>query len=59
MCEHFGLECGPAVEEDKEWKDIDKWWFVHQAEYHKMCEECGLQKRNIGPDAPCLSGIMS
>ncbi len=47
MCEYFGLNAEGASPEDKGWKDIDKWWFGHQEEYKKMCEEYGLCPREI------------
>lgn len=50
MCEYFGLKGEGASPEDKGWKDIDKWWFAHQDDYKKMCEEYGLCPREI-PEA--------
>ncbi|KAJ5330339.1 hypothetical protein N7476_000122 [Penicillium atrosanguineum] len=47
MCEYFGLNAEGACPEDKGWKDIDKWWFAHQDDYKKMCQEYGLRPREI------------
>ncbi|KAJ5271023.1 hypothetical protein N7505_006781 [Penicillium chrysogenum] len=43
------LDEGPSPE-DKDWKDIDKWWFAHQDDYKKMCKKYGLRPREI-PEA--------
>ena len=50
MCEYFELRGESASPKDKGWKDIDKWWFTHQDQYNKMCEEYGLRPREI-PEA--------
>ncbi|KAJ5836186.1 hypothetical protein N7447_002212 [Penicillium robsamsonii] len=47
MCEYFGLNVEGASPEDKGWKDIDKWWFAHQDDYKRMCEDYGLHPREI------------
>ncbi|KAJ5603902.1 hypothetical protein N7537_006858 [Penicillium hordei] len=47
MCEYFGLNAEGASPEDKGWKYIDKWWFAHQNDYKKMCEEYGLCPREV------------
>lgn len=47
ICEYFGLKGGDP--DNTGWKDIDQWWYDHLNDYERMCNEYGLEKREISP----------
>lgn len=49
LAEYFGLTGTEPIVDG--WGDIDKWWNEHQADYQKMCETYGLQRRTISESA--------
>ncbi|PYH89335.1 hypothetical protein BO71DRAFT_423085 [Aspergillus ellipticus CBS 707.79] len=48
LAEYFGLKSTGPVQ--KEYTEIDEWWNDHQKDYGRMCQEYGLQRRDIGPE---------
>lgn len=49
LASYFGLQAtGPT---DDQWADIDTWWREHDEDYKRMCEEYGLQYRQINEAA--------